>query len=59
VDKLDDEGRFEFPSEDQMYSVLGLKKKMKLKNKRGKEDVMGVRMVQVPFRYFSTFQGRG
>jgi hypothetical protein len=26
VDKLDDEGRLELPSEDQMYSVLGLKK---------------------------------
>jgi hypothetical protein len=26
VDKLDDEGRLEFPSEDQIYSVLGLKK---------------------------------
>jgi hypothetical protein len=26
VDKLDDEGRLELPSEDKMYSVLRLKK---------------------------------
>jgi hypothetical protein len=25
VDKLDDEGRIELPSEEQMYSILGLK----------------------------------
>jgi hypothetical protein len=59
VDILDDEGRLEFPCEDQMYSVLGLKKEDETEEQERERRCDGVRMVHVPFRYFSTYRGRG
>jgi hypothetical protein len=66
VDKLNDEGRIELPSEEQMCLILGLKVKDKIEEQERKTRcgvvllVLGmvVSMVHVPFRYFSTYRGR-
>jgi hypothetical protein len=42
VDKLDDEGMLELPSEEQMYSVLGLKNEDKTKEQEREGRRCGV-----------------
>jgi hypothetical protein len=46
VDKLDDEGMLELPSEEQMYSVLGLKNEDKTEEQEREGRRCGVLLVR-------------
>jgi hypothetical protein len=47
-DKLDDEGKLEFASEEQLYQILGLKGEDKCENRRrGQHVVLVLQMVEM------------